>query len=144
MQLKLALKTKTMEKLLVEECTNTAPESLPDKNPSIISHIYGNIFIANKEYISTHPEQQTSLIVNCVSHKLPSDADCKGYLNLQMQDRAEYDVLYDLYRFIDFVDEFAEKIIVHCRSGKSRSGTLVIGYLMWKLKIDDTKAYEMV
>ena len=94
--------------------------------------------------MAENPNQPDSLIVNCVSHKLSSNALCRQYLNLQMEDKADYDILYDLYRFIEFVDESAEKIIVHCRSGKSRSTSLVIGFLMWRLNIDDTQALEIV
>ena len=72
-------------------------------------------------------------VVNCVSHKIPSTAPVKKYLNLKMRDKGTYDILYDLLNFIEFVENENDKVIVHCRNGMSRSGVLVMGYLMYKL-----------
>ena len=44
---------------------------------------------------------------------------------------------------LNFLDG-EEKALVHCKIGSSRSATIVIAYIMWKLKIKFEEAYNFV
>ena len=44
---------------------------------------------------------------------------------------------------LNFIDG-NEKVLVHCRSGKSHSATIVIAYLMWKKKMSYDEAFSFV
>lgn len=53
-------------------------------------------------------------------------------------------VFYDCYQFIEQALGRGEKVLVHCVQGVSRSVTVVIAYLMLKLKIGYSEAFESV
>lgn len=53
-------------------------------------------------------------------------------------------VFYDCYHFIEQALNKGEKVLVHCVQGVSRSVTVVIAYLMLKLRISYSEAFESV
>jgi hypothetical protein len=53
----------------------------------------------------------------------------------------------DVYKYFAETIEFIENnqpVYVHCRRGISRSATIVIAYLMWKMKLKFEEAYEFL
>lgn len=58
------------------------------------------------------------------------------------------DILSHLHKAVAYIekaiDEEKKVIFVHCREGKSRSGTIVAAYMMKKYKVDPDAAIEMV
>lgn len=48
------------------------------------------------------------------------------------------------YKFIDYVVNRGEKILVHCMAGKSRSVSIVMYYLMRKYMMDSKNAYLLI
>lgn len=62
------------------------------------------------------------------------------YKKLKAIDLAAYDITKDVITGIKFIEECLGgneegNILVHCASGKSRSASICIGYLMWKQNI---------
>lgn len=47
-------------------------------------------------------------------------------------------------RFIDYNLEKGRKVLVHCYAGISRSPTIVIAYIMYKMKMSYRDAYDFV
>jgi protein-tyrosine phosphatase len=51
----------------------------------------------------------------------------------------------DLCKLIDLKLQQNKNIIVHCNSGKTRASTLILAYLMFKLrKLDKNKVYKLL
>ena len=70
-----------------------------------------------------------------------------AYLHLQVKDSLKEDLSLHFDRVCDFIDEGIlndEGVFVHCAFGVSRSPTLVIAFLMKKLKIGYREAYGLV
>ncbi|KAL5221388.1 hypothetical protein ABZP36_026101 [Zizania latifolia] len=54
------------------------------------------------------------------------------------------DVFQDASDFIDYVDHLRGKVLVHCFEGKSRSTTVVLGYLMLRKQYTLVEAWSML
>eukprot|EP00873_Tetraselmis_striata_P019780 jgi/Tetstr1/440044/TSEL_028403.t1 len=76
-------------------------------------------------------------VVNCVGFIYPEYfKDELTYRTLRLQDTPSEDissVLYDVFDFFQDARSVGGKVFVHCSQGVSRSATLVIAFLMWKL-----------
>ena len=59
------------------------------------------------------------------------------YKTLEFQDNEYEIIIYSLIKGIEFIEK-NKTTLVHCREGKCRSSTIVIGYIMFKEK----KSYE--
>lgn len=65
------------------------------------------------------------------------------YLELPINDSASQDLTFCFEQAINFIDQ-ADKVLVHCFAGVSRSATMVIAYLMYKNKWKYLEAYNHV
>lgn len=76
-------------------------------------------------------------VINCVGFIYPEYfKDELTYITLRLQDTPSEDissVLYDAFDFFQDARSVGGKVFVHCSQGVSRSATLVIAFLMWKL-----------
>ena len=116
-----------------------------DTNP--IDHIIDNIYLGDfrtaddinllKEYNITH-------IINCafnLPNKFPNEIT---YKRLDLRDEPNQPIIEKLEEAYEFIKENKDKnIFIHCVFGKSRSGSVVIFYIMKekKLNFQDAKNY---
>ena len=116
-----------------------------DTNP--IDHIIDNIYLGDfrtaddinllKEYNITH-------IINCafnLPNRFPNEIT---YKRLDLRDEPNQPIIEKLEEAYEFIKENKDKnIFVHCVFGKSRSGSVVIFYIMKekKLNFQDAKNY---
>ncbi|EFA83809.1 hypothetical protein PPL_02877 [Heterostelium album PN500] len=59
-------------------------------------------------------------------------------------DEPQFQSFHKLFHEIDLVEKKNTKCIVHCMRGRSRSATVVIAYVMYKLKLDLNNAFQYV
>jgi len=100
--------------------------------------IPGQLFIGSKE-AAANPATLAArnikrVIVCCTTIPMyfPEDSDVK-YIRLAMNDSLDQNLLAYLPHAFDFIDEgirCGEATLVHCNAGVSRSGAVVVGYLM--------------
>ena len=101
--------------------------------------------ISNKAILDKH---KITHIVNCTS-EVPNYFEKKyRYLKLGLNDDLT-EILFDLlepsYRYINSVLSIpTTNVIIHCYMGKSRSASILIYYLMRKLKISYHDALKLV
>jgi protein-tyrosine phosphatase len=118
------------------------------KNVEPINHIINNIYLGDfragddlnilKEYNITH-------IINCafnLPNKFPNDIT---YKRLDLRDEPDQPIIEKMKEAYDFIKENKDhNIFVHCVFGKSRSGSVVIFYVMNELKMDFNSARDYV
>jgi protein-tyrosine phosphatase len=66
-----------------------------------------------------------------------------SYLQLEMHGAPDEDLKKYIPNCFEFIEK-SEKTFIHCAGGKSRSASIVIGYLMYKKKISYEEAYNLV
>lgn len=66
-----------------------------------------------------------------------------AYLVVPVMDRKNENIAFYFKQCFEFIDN-AEKIYIHCQAGVSRSATVVIAYLMWKMKMKYRDAHKYV
>ena len=71
------------------------------------------------------------------NHSLPGIE----YLNILVDDSLEQDINQYFNMCMKFIDNAQGATLVHCYSGISRSGTIIIAYLMYKNKCSYEEAY---
>ena len=113
-----------------------------------ITHIMDNLYLGDfraaddlnilKEYKITH-------IINCafnLPNKFPNDII---YKRLDLRDEPDQPIIEKLKEAYQFIKENKDKnIFVHCVFGKSRSGSVIIFYVMNEQKVDFNTAKEFV
>ena len=73
-----------------------------------------------------------------------------AYLKLNLQDTAREDISAAFYDALDFIDDAIGAadsngcVFVHCQHGVSRSATIVIAYLMWRMRLSYDEALDAV
>lgn len=117
----------------------------------IIENIYmGSMYAALnidklKEYNITH-------VINCaqtLSKFIPNFVEYRNdftYLSLPMIDSLEFVITEYIKESLKFINEAINQngnVFIHCAQGKSRSGCIVIAYLMNKYKICYDDAYKI-
>ena len=117
-----------------------------DTNP--IDHIIDNIYLGDfrtaddinllKEYNITH-------IINCafnLPNRFPNEIT---YKRLDLRDEPNQPIIEKLEEAYEFIKENKDKtIFVHCVFGKSRSGSVVIFYIMKEKKLNFQEAKNYV
>ena len=81
---------------------------------------------------------------------------CMGYLSpkykdktikqkiIELDDTPTTNIIQYFMESLRFIDETDEKVFVHCFAGVSRSATLVIAYLMWKMRKGYREIFDFV
>jgi protein-tyrosine phosphatase len=78
-----------------------------------------------------------NLGIQCIRVPISSDYD--------KQNDEYYYQFRDLCKLIDLKLQQNKNILVHCNSGKTRASTLILAYLMFKLrKLDKNKVYKLL
>ncbi len=86
-------------------------------------------------------------ILNCAyecKNLFPDDFE---YLKLTLSDQCDSDILIHFEQAFEFISKAKEEkknVLVHCQLGKSRSATIVIGYLMKYENYTYEKAFTFV
>ncbi|EGG15805.1 hypothetical protein DFA_09473 [Cavenderia fasciculata] len=105
-------------------------------------------------YGSTHLDVLRELGVTCVINVaeecrckfLPNDDGIVEHRQIieDIVQTDQHSTFYQLFKVIDKVQSQGGKVLVHCMRGRSRSATIVIGYLIYKYNWDLKKAYAFV
>jgi len=116
------------------------------------SCILPNLFLSSMEH-SQNAELLNALniksIINIVPRLVPNkfeDVDQFSYLTIFADDTpdTELSAYFEICnKFIDkYIDRFG--VLVHCAAGVSRSATVVIAYVMYKMKMSFQNAFSLV
>lgn len=111
-----------------------------------ISEITPKIFLGNNEGAKSKELLKSKgithvLVVGFYLHEyFPDDF---VYKTIEIEDNETEKIIDFILPAIDFIEQ-AEKVYVHCRAGVSRSSTIVIGYIMWKNKMNYEEARKFV
>ena len=62
---------------------------------------------------------------------------------IKIKDRSEQNIIKYFGECLNFI-KGNENVLVHCQSGASRSGTIVIAYIMWIKKMTFNNAFNFV
>ncbi|GAM19484.1 hypothetical protein SAMD00019534_026590 [Acytostelium subglobosum LB1] len=92
-----------------------------------------------------------TLVINVAEEcrsKVYHERDGINELKLPIMDRVgdehQFDTFYKLFQHIDDIAQTKGKCIIHCKRGRSRSATIVIAYLMYKLNYTLNDAFHHV
>lgn len=146
--------TTTLENLATEAASTTPF----DVSTVIPSFLYLGPDITTKDEVDQLRSLGIRRILNCaaeVSDKSSGDGDLSlrppdfdGYLHIPMYDNVEAaNVQEDITTACAFLDQARREgapVYVHCRAGKSRSVSVVIGWLIHEYKWPLKKAYKFV
>jgi protein-tyrosine phosphatase len=119
--------------------------------------IINGLYLGNK--IDSHnpiflTSRKIKVIINTTT-EIPFLKDCEN-LGIQCirvpissdyakQNDEYYYQFRDLCKLIDLKLQQNKNILVHCNSGKTRASTLILAYLMFKLrKLDKNKVYKLL
>lgn len=96
----------------------------------------------------THIINMTDLLENYFENTInPNDTPAFQYLKISIPDALHInitDYFDQTFTFIDNVLNIGGRVLIHCFAGKSRSASIVIGYLMKKEKISFETALDIV
>lgn len=106
-------------------------------------YVSGELVAKDRELLGRN---RITHVVNCVGALYPEyfKPDLT-YKTLFLQDSPSEDilcVLYDTFEFIHAAHHQGGRVLVHCSQGVSRSATLAIAYLMWRLDQTYEETYQ--
>lgn len=98
--------------------------------------------------------RKIKVIIN-TTNEIPFLKDCENLgiqcirvpisIDYDKQNDEYYYQFRDLCKLIDLKLQQNKNILVHCSSGKTRASTLILAYLMFKLrKLDKNKVYKLL
>jgi len=112
----------------------------------ILKGIYvGDINVAQNKVLLD--ELGIDFIINCVSqhysNQFPNDYI---YMNISMKDNPAENIFCLFYDAIEFIEESSKKgkVLIHCKSGISRSTAIAISYIMYKEKCSYQIAFDKI
>ncbi|CAL1538350.1 unnamed protein product [Lymnaea stagnalis] len=131
-----------------EKLTGKSRRCAPQQNEpaEILPHLYlGDV---------CHSSQRSLLERLGITALLNVSSNCGNhfqthyrYMNVQVNDTMDSDLLTWFPQMIEFIDNVAAengKVLVHCRAGVSRSATVCIAYIMQKQGLSFDSAFEFV
>lgn len=111
-----------------------------------IDQITENIFIGNiaaatsKELLKEHNITQIMVCGYYLNTFFPQDF---RYKTIEIDDSENEDILSHLVECFEFIDS-GSKVFIHCRSGISRSSSIIIAYLMYKNRLSFSEAKSLL
>ena len=113
-----------------------------------MNHIKGNLYLGDKnaakdeKYLKEHG---ITAVVNCASSFESKYKDLK-FIKLGLKDKSSQKLFPKLDEGYEFIKEHIKKgkVFVHCQAGRSRSGSMVIYYLMREEGWDYEKTLKYV
>ncbi|VUZ40452.1 unnamed protein product, partial [Hymenolepis diminuta] len=113
-----------------------------------LNEIISGLWLGSRPDISAFPVLRRRKITAILTVETNPLSLCFGYYKtmfIKAKDDWTQDLLDSLNRAFNFIDQNISKgILVHCRAGISRSATIVIAYLMCRLRISYQDALNKV
>ena len=109
--------------------------------------------ITNKIYLGSHLGSKDKLELKKlkISHILVCGINLKAYFPnnfkyklLNVYDSSSEDIIKFMYESLNFIKSSSNNVFVHCFSGKGRSASFVIAYLMYKERKNFNEIYKYV
>lgn len=110
-------------------------------------HIIDNIYIGNIDSIDYNKLKELNItnIIICGKNLKNDIHNNFNHLEFLIDDSFEQNIIDHIKISNKYIDENKDKkILIHCYSGISRSASFVIGYLMYKLKLNFADAYNYI
>mmetsp|Transcript_16902 Transcript_16902/g.12087 ORF Transcript_16902/g.12087 Transcript_16902/m.12087 type:complete len:148 (+) Transcript_16902:69-512(+) len=101
--------------------------------------------IFSAENLSLLQKHGITHILTVCSGMSPRYPEKFTYLQMDAEDRDDYDLKPKFKEAIKFVDQALENggtVLIHCAAGISRSGCMTCAYLMWKNRWTFEQAWE--
>lgn len=118
-----------------------------DHHNKILEHLYAGDFIGAR-----NDEILRSLGIELIVRAMPFEGAVESphperfrYYILNINDDPEYDIrplLVECFRTIDEYRNAGRGVFVHCMAGVSRTGAVIVGYLMWKMQMTANAALK--
>jgi protein-tyrosine phosphatase len=125
--------------------------NLKSENILQMSHIIDNLFLSSiSEMYNKVETKNTKLHINAQQDKIfPEFDNIQTQINLNWRDSPlqninEHGILFNIIRLMDSYISEGKQVLVNCYAGVSRSATIVIGYLMYKNKMNVQDALSFV
>lgn len=116
-----------------------------------MSLIIDNLFLSSiSEMYNKVETKNTKLHINAQQDKVfPEFDNIQTQINLKWKDNPlqninEHGILFHIIRLMDSYISEGKQVLVNCYAGVSRSATIVIGYLMYKNKMNVQDALSFV
>ena len=109
----------------------------------ITDNLYlGNLFDAQniQNLLKLGIKKVLSLITDTQLLKYPDEIEHKL---INIDDFPKENIIQYFYECLLFIDD-NKKVLVHCFAGLSRSATIVVAYIMWKIQLDYLEAINLV
>lgn len=132
---------------MAQPVTLLAPRATQAQKSSSLSKITDYLYIGDMHAGKSAHEHGMTHVVNCISSQDGGQYERQlnvRYLDFPMRDSADYNIsehFPEAFAFIAQAQREQGKVLVHCQAGKSRSATIVIGYLM-KFDLSFNRSYE--
>ena len=124
---------------------HTAPNLLGNYEPP--TQIIENVYISNLKSVNNNELLKLGIenIVICGRGLKNSNHDGFNNLHLLITDTLNQEII----PYVEIVNQFLDihhdkKTLLHCYSGMSRSGSILIGYLMYKFNYEYETAFNFV
>mmetsp|Transcript_89717 Transcript_89717/g.159448 ORF Transcript_89717/g.159448 Transcript_89717/m.159448 type:complete len:798 (+) Transcript_89717:111-2504(+) len=111
----------------------------------------GALFISSYQVASDEAELRKRNITHIVNTAADICDSCFPdkfqYLTYYLKDANSEEISLLFYRTLEWIHDAISKggrVLVHCREGVSRSATMIIAYLMWRLNLSFEQAHERI
>lgn len=115
-----------------------------------MSEIIPGLFIGNKSHASSKEWLDKNKITHIVNtaNELPNyfPSDYK-YMRLFLYDNWQQSISQHFNNTAEYIDKALNsggRVLIHCHMGRSRSGTILINYLMHTFEISYDEAFKLV
>lgn len=135
---------------LFEDAMSPPPTPTPMKRT--FSMILPNLYISNM-YYAQNLDLLSSLCISAIINIAPNLAENKFekhypfvYLTIYEEDKSSTNLKQYFHMTNRFIDKYIKErgVLVHCYAGISRSSTIIIAYVMYKLNLSMQEAFNYV